>query len=239
MKQQMIYTLVDRAWKLCSSYKLWHLEMEYLKTMMMSNGYTANFIERQIKRYLSNKYSTTSETNSKNDPKQGPQKFKVYIKLPYLGDATIKLESLIRHLKLGGIQLVVINVYRRIQHWFPYKDRTPAQMRHNVVYKLNYLGCSKCYIGETERNILIRLEEHQRTTGKLTSVGEHLKINSTHKFDFENVEILGQTDSFRIKYLETLFIQKYASAGNLINDAESSVPLNLFNIPINLKQGKH
>ena len=63
-----------------------------------------------------------------------------------------------------------------------------------------------------------------------------MRVYCTHKFDFENVEILGQTDSFRIKYLESLFIQKYANSGVLINDAESSKPLNLFNIPICLKR---
>ena len=35
MEQQLIYTLVDRAWKLCSSYTLWNLEMVNLKSMMM------------------------------------------------------------------------------------------------------------------------------------------------------------------------------------------------------------
>ena len=108
-------------------------------------------------------------------------------------------------------------------------------MRHCVVYKIN-CSCGKCYIGETERNLTTRLTEHSKTTGKLTTVGEHLRDNSTHKFDFEKVEILGQTDSFRIKYLESLFIQKFASSGKLINEADSSKPLNLFNIPIDLKQ---
>ena len=239
MKQQLIYTLVDRAWKLCSSYKLWHLEMEHLKSMMMSNGYTKNYIDRQIKRYLSKTYSKSTDNTTDDQSKYGPEKFKVYIKLPYLGDATIKLETAIkgclRRLKLGGIQLVVINSYRRIQHWFPYKDKTPVLMRHNVVYKINCKCCKMCYIGETERNLLVRLEEHQNMTGKLTSVGEHLRDNVTHNFDFENVEILGQTDSFRIKYLESLYIQKFASTGNLLNDADSSISLNLFNIPIKLK----
>ena len=74
--------------------------------------------------------------------------------------------------------------------------------------------------------------------GKLTTVGEHLKENSMCKIDLDNVEILGQTDAFRIKYLESLYIQKYASSDKLLNDADSSVPLNLFNIPTSLKSGR-
>ena len=134
------------------------------------------------------------------------------------------------------MQLVVINNYRRIQNWFSYKDKTPALMKYNVVYKVN-CSCGKSYIGATERNLIIRLEEHKKTTGKLTSVGKHLRDSRTCKFLFENVEILGRTDAFRINYLETLFIQKYASTGNLLNESGGSVPLNLFNIPTGLKSG--
>ena len=83
-----------------------------------------------------------------------------------------------------------------------------------------------------------RLEEHIKTTGKLTTVGEHLQENDSCKIDFDKVEILGQTDAFRIKYLESLYIQKFASSGKLLNDAESSKPLNLFNIPTDLKSSK-
>ena len=239
MKRQLIYTLVDRAWKLCSSYELWHLEMVNLKTMMMSNGYTENYVDGQIKRYLSNKYP--DERAKTKDPVYGPEKLRVYLKVPYLGDATWKLESSLRgclkRLKLGGIQLVVINKYRRIMSWFTYKDKTPKLMKHNVVYKIN-CSCGQSYIGYTMRNLITRLKEHTKTTGSTTSVGDHLRDNPTCVIDFDNVEILGQTDEYRIKYLETLFIQKHASSGKLLNNADSSIPLNLFNIPTKLKSGK-
>ena len=138
---------------------------------------------------------------------------------------------------MGGIDLVVTKNYRRIMNWFTYKDKTPKLMKHSVVYKVN-CSCGKSYIGETESNLKTRLEEHVKTTGKLTTVGEHLAENVSCEIDFDKVEILGKTDAFRIKYLETLYIQKYASSGNLLNDADSSKPLNLFNIPTNLKSCK-
>ena len=70
---------------------LWHQEMVHLKTTMASNGYVENYVERQIYRYLSTKYSKNNNTS--NDPQYGPHKFKVHLKVPYLGDATRKLES--------------------------------------------------------------------------------------------------------------------------------------------------
>ena len=199
--------------------------------MMMMNGYTECFIYRQIKRYLDKVFSPATDS----EPVFGPDKLRVYLKLPYMGDATSKLEKAIggslRSSGAGGLKLVVINQYSRIMSWFSYKDKTPKFMRHNVVYKIP-CSCGKFYIGETERNLIKRLEEHQKTTGKLTTVGEHIKAYPTHTINVDDVEILGQTDKFRIKYLETLFIQKYATTGLLLNDAESSMPLSLFNIPI-------
>ena len=233
MKATLIRTLVDRAWKLCSTYALWHIEIENIKSMMMTNGYTESYIFQQIKRYLEKVYTVTTPSG----PFYGPDRFKVYIKLPYLSSATNKLEKTIggclRKLNVGGVQLVVINQFSRIFNWFSYKDKTPKLMRHNVVYKIE-CSCGKYYVGMTERNLILRLKEHLKSSGKLTTVGEHLRENPTHIFDFEKVEVLGQTDKFRIKYLETLYIQKFATTGLLLNDAESSVPLNLFNIPIRL-----
>ena len=201
---------------------------------MLKNGYTKSYVEAQINRYLAKIYSPRDVNE---EPKYGPEKLRVYIKLPYIGEASKKLEASIKGCLRrvnGGLLLVVINSYRRVQHWFPYKDKTPAEMKSNVVYKLE-CSCGKCYIGETERNLVSRLDEHKKTTGKLTTVGEHLRDNPTCEFYFDKVEILGRTDKFRIKYLESLFIQKYASTGTLINEADSSKPLYLFNIPIELK----
>ena len=56
-KRTLVYTLVDRAWKICSTYQLWHKEISYMKTMLMSNGYTRKFIEFQVQRYLSTIYN--------------------------------------------------------------------------------------------------------------------------------------------------------------------------------------
>ena len=104
-------------------------------------------------------------------------------------------------------------------------------MRSNVVYKLE-CSCGKYYIGQTERCLQVRVDEHKKTCGQLTTVGEHCAINTTHKIDYDNVQILGSTDKFRLKYLESLIIQKHWSTGLLLNDAESSVKLNLFNVPL-------
>ena len=232
-KRTLIYTLVDRAWKICSTYQLWHREISYLKTMLMSNGYTRRFIEFQVHRYLSTIYDQNAPPPKKLT--YGPDKLRFYIRLPYLGAANHKLEGCIRtcfkRIKAGGFQLVIINKYIRLKDWFGVKDRIPKLMRSNVVYKLE-CSCGKYYIGQTERCLKVRVDEHKKTCGKLTTVGEHCAENTTHKIDYDNVQILGSTDKFRLKYLESLIIQKHWSTGLLLNDAESSVKLNLFNVPI-------
>ena len=232
MKRSLVYTLVDRAWKICSSYNLWHVEVSHLKNMLMSNGYTRSFIDFQVRRYLSTVYDQNPQP-SRNST-YGPEKLRLYIRLPYLGAANHKLEGCIRtcfkRIGAGGFQLVVINQYSRLKDWFGIKDRTPKHMKHNVVYKLE-CSCGKYYIGQTERCLEVRVGEHKKTCGQLTTVGEHCAENPTHTINYDNVQILGSTDKFRLKYLESLLIQKHWSTGSLLNDAESSVKLHLFNVP--------
>ena len=62
MKRSLVYTLVDRAWKICSSYNLWHVEVAHLKNMLMSNGYTRSFINFQVRRYLSTVYDQNPQS---------------------------------------------------------------------------------------------------------------------------------------------------------------------------------
>ena len=40
------------------------------------------------------------------------------------------------------------------------KDKIPDLSRSNLVYQFTCSGCSKAYIGKTERNLATRLSEH-------------------------------------------------------------------------------
>ena len=55
-KSSLIFTLLFRAFKLCSNFELFHQEILYLKGIFKRNCYPCNFIDVCIKRFLNNSF---------------------------------------------------------------------------------------------------------------------------------------------------------------------------------------
>ena len=94
-------------------------------------------------------------------------------------------------------------------------------MHNNVVYKL-VCSCGAIYIGETERNLAVRLEEHAKVTGSnLSAVGLHLAAHPDHTVDMTEPGILGSSN-YRSKLLikEALYIQEHRPILNIQVDAK-------------------
>ena len=72
------------------------------------------------------------------------------------------------------------------------KDITDKFKRTGVVHKFNCKSCDARYIGETKRELEVRIKEHKKSIikNKDTVVASHIKNNSSHEFDWENVAIL-------------------------------------------------
>ena len=51
-KRGLVYTLLDRYFKICSSYHLFHSEILKLKKILLSNGYPEVFLDRCIRVFL-------------------------------------------------------------------------------------------------------------------------------------------------------------------------------------------
>ena len=86
LKLQLIRTLLHRAYEICSSYELLHAEFERIRVMMMNNGYNCDYVYSVIGSFMTRK-------NSVNRPLFGPKPKEIFIRLPYLKDATYKLEK--------------------------------------------------------------------------------------------------------------------------------------------------
>ena len=66
------------------------------------------------------------------------------------------------------------------------KDKPKKCDRSCVVYGIQCNDCSSYYVGETERQLRKRLQEHKRKT---SPVGAHM-IQEGHKFTDDNVDVL-------------------------------------------------
>ena len=59
-----------------------------------------------------------------------------------------------------NVKLRCFQCTRKLQSWFSIKDRQALLNRLNVVYKLT-CSCGASYIGQTQRNLINRIEEHR------------------------------------------------------------------------------
>ena len=85
-KTNLVGILVHRALKICSKSKL-QKELNQIRSILQQNGYPEIVINSSIK-------NTISRFNL--EPKEGPQRCPVYVKLPWIGKIFLKFESQIK-----------------------------------------------------------------------------------------------------------------------------------------------
>ena len=174
----LVRTLVTRAYRLCSTWNLFHLELEELTRLLMQNGYTKSFIENIIKTQLNRLYSEEPYNKFGPDPKQ------IFIRLPYLGDASNRLlgsfNSCLNQIKLGTINVNISHYFSCLEGNFSFKDKQPKHLLNDVVYQIK-CSCGLRYIGEISRCLKVRFDEHCKREGtNMTEVGKHLAESPDH-----------------------------------------------------------
>ena len=89
--------------------------------------------------------------------------------------------------------------------------------------------CGHSYIGQTQRNLKFRLDEHNplKSNHQATNVAKHLYTYPDHFMNFKNPEILASAFNYHeLLIKETLLIQEQQPEINVDN---FSTPLYLFN----------
>ena len=56
-KLNCVWTLMSRAYKVCTSYILLHNELCFFKVFFRSNGFNTRFVEKQIQKFLNKQYN--------------------------------------------------------------------------------------------------------------------------------------------------------------------------------------
>lgn len=149
-------------------------ELEIIKEIAINNGYESNLIDQILKGKIQKSnlnliYSQNSQI--KDLPK---------LILPYYG----KMSEKIKHkLKSLGYATIFRSPYTLGSELSQIKDKIPENEKSGV-YKLTCQDCNATYIGKTERNLSIRINEHKRAY-KLKyenyAFAEHLNANN-HSF---------------------------------------------------------
>ena len=140
-KHNLIGCLVDRRYKICSSYSYFPLELQKLRKYFSGNNFPQFLFDKSVSNYLDKIYDKHHYLTC--------EKLKVYIKLPYLG-----LNS---HKMTKDIKTVISKYYPQIQlnialinsntldKMFPFEVKIPYLCCSCVIYKYQFDQCSSSF----------------------------------------------------------------------------------------------
>ena len=150
-KDNLIGTLVHRALAICSPSKL-PQEIDFIRSILCSNGYLENLINSRIKRKIE---------EFKLSPKEVPEKCPVYLKLPWIGNISTKFENQCKTAVSSCFGAVKLRVVFSTKKMLPMvrKDVVPTKQQSMVVYQY-MCHCDCRYVGHTSQRLQDRIKQH-------------------------------------------------------------------------------
>ena len=213
-KVSLFSCLVFRAFKICCETTIDN-ELENIRKIFGSLGYPSDIVDKTIRNTIS----------SLDKPKLfGPEKCPVYLRLPYLGSATSFLEDKVRDIvgnTYGAVKLRIAHLTKKPLNGI-FKDVTPVQEKHNVIYHFK-CHCDSDYVGRTSQRFHIRRDQHvtkslrnwllngsDKPGNSPSSIAEHLLNNPECAKHYEDnkISILATgRNAYHLSVLESLYIK--------------------------------
>ena len=192
-KATTIRTLTRRAQLVCDSPDSLTDENKYLDNVFNKNNYNRDFI-----RHNTYRNSEPNATNTNATPVTTAT-------IPYIKGTS---ETIARILQPYNIRVAHKPITTLRQLLMNVKDKDEPSDSRGAVYKIKCCDCQATYIGETGRNLNVRLTEHKRATrnGDINNhiAEHHLKTN--HRIDWDSAECATySTDYYQRITLESWF----------------------------------
>ena len=227
-KFNSIHTLINRAFSICSDFKLFHQEMTFLLNYFTENSYPTFVFYKILKNFLNEKLCPSPVySTAKRDVK--------YIKLPYLGHSSYfirkKLQELFKYsfpqIKFHFVFTNTFTVGSLVKE----RPTLPVDLNSGVVYLYTCLQCALRYIGSSSRWLRHRILEHRgvsiRTQLPLTkpsfsAIREH-SLALDHPFTKQDFKVLSfSSNRLDLLLSETLYIRKMKPE---LNNNQSGIQL--------------
>ena len=230
-KYNLLFTLLHRAFKLCSKFERFHQEIDKRKTIFENNGYPKSFVDFCIKKYLDKVFIR------KKVVLKALEKYFICV-LPFLGKKSMQrrtrlVNSIESNLKFCKLK-VIFRSPCKLNSLFRYKDSLQKKIRSDTVYKYMCSNCKVTYYGKTYHHFPTRAAEHMRIsnlTGKClkpvkqSAVSDHL-LEYNCSIDFDHFDILASdANRFRLLIKESLVIKRDQPQ---LNKTIKSFPLKRF-----------
>lgn len=202
IKTGIISCLKHRAKTICSD-SLVQQELNHLKDVFITNGYPPRVIQNTM-----TKQKSTMTTPPSDDPKPAT------LYLPYIKGVSEKIEKQVRPLNIRTVFRTSTTLGR---HLTTVKSKIARDSIKGVVYQIP-CKCGHVYIGETGRNLKLRLTEHKRAVKNKdpnNGLAVHVSITN-HTILWQNAEVLTIEPNWsKRKVREALYIKRTKDTLNL------------------------
>ena len=146
-KYNLLFTLLHRAFKLCSNFERFHQEIDKLKIIFETNGYPKSFVDFCIKKNL-DKVFIKKEVVLKASKKE------LICVLPFLGKKSMQLRtrlvnSIESNLKFCKLKVIFFQSPCKLNSLFRYKDSLHKNIRSDIVYRYMRSNSKVTYYGKT------------------------------------------------------------------------------------------
>ena len=107
-KSGMIYTLVYRCFKICSNWTKFHEELNFLKQILLKNGYPQSFIDNCFKTFLDKLFIKSPEIST-------VEKKTLILSLPYLGNISLQKRTKLKKSFRGKLNCCKLQIVFKSQ----------------------------------------------------------------------------------------------------------------------------
>jgi hypothetical protein len=181
----LINCLLNRIWRICTNQKHREEEIIKLKVILAKNKYPNEIIENNVDKYI-------SKITLPTQPKPTKQ-YKRFIVLPFVNRKAENFAVRLKKLVEDNYTNVDFNgpfkAPNTIVNMYPFKHQIKdIESQSLVVYKINCATCNTEYIGKTQRILIHRMKEHNKSTN--SACFQHTVENPYHRMDYENIKVI-------------------------------------------------
>ena len=213
-KHSLLHTMIDRAYRLSSTWKAFSDECNTIKKIFTQLKYPLDLIDRKIKDFLHKKF--TPENNI-HPPTETPTR----LLLPYKDDkSSLFVRRRLRSINtLTSINIQPVFLSRKVSSLVSKSESKPNLINSaSVIYKFQCKQCDANYIGYTTRHLFERVTEH-----RYSIVGKHLRdahLTSPFSLSLEHFTVLKSCPSkFDLLIYEMLYIRDLKPSLNTQSDS--------------------
>lgn len=178
--KSVIKSLITRSERLADASNK-QKELNIVKNALQQNGFSINLINK-VKDY---------KVREKQIDVQAPR-----VSLPYIKGTT---DVICRILRKHNIYTAFTTTTKIKKFTNNHKDKIPFE--DQGVYEIPCKDCEKTYIGQTNRRINVRIEEHKNSVKQkqtTSSLAQHI-LETGHKIDFDNTKTLARSKCLKTR----------------------------------------